>query len=84
MVAGCFDNKVYHLDPRTPAVLAEKCYHKKPVLDVAANGNYIMTASEDATIALYDRRADKVLSTAKVRLSYYLSIADNWSFAFLS
>lgn len=66
MAAGGFDKKVYHIDPRTATIIAEKRIHKKPVLDVTANDKFIITGSEDSTIAIYDRRADAVLKTLEL------------------
>ena len=66
MVAGAFDKKVYHIDPRAPSVVAEKRYHRKPILSVKATDKYIMTGSEDSTLVIYDRRADKVYKTLEV------------------
>ena len=60
-VSGSYDKKVYHMDPRCSTVIAEKKYHQKPILCLAANNNYIVTGSEDSTICIYDRRADSVL-----------------------
>lgn len=74
MAAGGFDKKVYHIDPRTATIIAEKRIHKKPVLDVTANDKFIITGSEDSTIAIYDRRADAVLKTLEVRTSIVYTI----------
>ena len=66
-LVGCgFDKKVYHIDPRAATVLAEKRYHKKAVLCVKADDKYILTGSEDSTVVVYDRRADKIFDTLKV------------------
>lgn len=59
--------QVYHIDPRTGDVIAEKIYHRQPVLRMAVDEHYIITASEDKTIAVFDRRADSVYKTIEVR-----------------
>ncbi|XP_046544819.1 F-box/WD repeat-containing protein 9-like [Haliotis rubra] len=39
--------------------ITKKTYHRKPVLCVAVDDQFIITGSEDKTICIYDRRADK-------------------------
>ena len=72
-LAGGFDKKVYHFDPRTCAETSVKRYHSRSVLSLVANDHYILTGSEDKTIVAYDRRADKVLKTLTVSA---LAVAD--------
>ncbi len=60
---------MYHIDPRMSGIRAEKVYHQKPVLSLLADDKYIITASEDKTIAVFDRAADKLLKTIRVNTS---------------
>ena len=66
-LAGGYDKKVYHIDPRTCDILVEKRYHKQPILSMMVDDDYIVTASEDKTVAVFDRRADKISKTLQVR-----------------
>lgn len=62
VIVGTFDKKVKMFDLRSakPTVLSVK-HHKLPVLSVAAfNSNYVISASEDGTLALMDRRNKRV------------------------
>ena len=66
LFAGGYDARIYHIDPRTADIMAEKRYHTKPVLCMTADDKYIVTGSEDKTIAVYDRRAADVYKTLEV------------------
>ncbi len=66
LIAGSYDKKVYHIDPRVASILSKKCYHRSPVLCMQVDSQYIITGSEDKTIAIYDRRADSVYKTLQV------------------
>ena len=66
MVAGGYDKKVYHIDPRAAEILKYEVYHTQPVLTLAVDNNFILTGSEDKTVKIYDRRADKVYKTIEV------------------
>ena len=66
VVVGTFDKKVKMFDMRSakPTIMAVK-HHKMPVLAVAAlpNSSYgVISASEDGTLAMMDRRNRKVVS----------------------
>ena len=65
VVVGTFDKKVKMFDMRSakPTVMAVK-HHKMPVLAVAALPNssfHMISASEDGTLAMLDRRTRKVI-----------------------
>lgn len=64
VIVGTFDKKVKMFDLRSakPTVMSVK-HHKMPVLSVAAlpNNSHIISASEDGTVALMDRRNKKVV-----------------------
>ena len=66
LFSGGYDKKVYHIDPRTPQIVAEKKYHRQPVLALVADQHNVITGSEDGTVAVYDRRADSVVKTIQV------------------
>ena len=70
MVAGSYDKRIYHIDPRRPSIVAEKRYHRQPILCLAVDDNFIITGSEDKTLAVYDRRADALFKT--INVSKYL------------
>lgn len=40
--------------------------HKGSILKVAINSNYIVSASEDKTVAIWDQRKENILKTVKV------------------
>ena len=64
LFAGGYDKKVYHFDPRiSEMVCPPKRYHKQPVLSLLANDQFLITASEDKNIVVYDRRADAIFKT---------------------
>ena len=67
MIAGCYDKKVYHIDPRAAAVQFTKNYHKQPVLCMAVDDRNVITGSEDGTVVVYDRRAGTVYKRIEVR-----------------
>lgn len=65
VIVGTFDKKVKMFDLRSakPTVMSVK-HHKMPVLSVVAlpNNSYsVISASEDGTVALMDRRTKKVV-----------------------
>ena len=66
VVVGTFDKKVKMFDLRSakPTVMSVK-HHKMPVLSVCAlpqSSHYVISASEDGTLAMMDRRNKKVAS----------------------
>ncbi len=75
VVVGTFDKKVKMFDLRSakPAITAMK-HHKMPVLSVCAlpnNTSSIISASEDGTIALIDKRNRKVVSRIRFQKESY-------------
>lgn len=73
MIFGCgFDQLVYSIDPRENVIKKRK-YHRGPVLCLAADENYVVTGSEDKTIAIYDRRAGTVYKTIQLE-NYPMSL----------
>merc|ERR1719394_220797 len=67
IVASCF-REVAFVDFRTPKQ-RKYLFHTKPVLCVVGNDRYIVTGSEDKTMVVYDRRAEKPLK--KMTLDAY-------------
>lgn len=65
-VAGAFNWRMYHIDPRMSSIVAVKKYHTHPVLCLAADDRYIISGSEDRTVCVYDRRADGLVKTLKL------------------
>lgn len=63
--AAGYDRHVYIIDPRESEV-HRKRYHRRPVLCLAADDKYIVTGSEDKTIAVFDRRAGQVYKTIQL------------------
>lgn len=59
VAAGGFDKRLHMFDPRAPESLTRKHYHNQPILSIAADDKYVITGSEDKTIAIYDRAAGK-------------------------
>ena len=53
------------IDPRDGSGIKKK-FHRSPVLCVVANDNYVISGSEDKTMAVFDRRAGRVYKTIKV------------------
>ncbi|XP_062593768.1 uncharacterized protein LOC134255270 [Saccostrea cucullata] len=60
--AAGYDRHIYIIDPRDGEV-HRKRYHRRPVLCLAADDKYIVTGSEDKTVAVFDRRAGQVYKT---------------------
>ena len=71
LIAGCYDQKVYLIDPRSCEVIKRLRYHKKPVLCLAVDDDFIITGSEDKTVTVYDKRAAKVYKTIEVNSEFY-------------
>ena len=64
MGAG-YDKLIYSIDTRSNEVTTKK-YHRRPVLCLKADDKYIITGSEDKTVAVYDRRAGHMYKTIQV------------------
>ncbi|XP_046353585.1 F-box/WD repeat-containing protein 9-like [Haliotis rufescens] len=58
IIAAGYDKNLHLIDRRS-GTITKKTYHRKPVLCVAVDDQFIITGSEDKTICIYDRRADK-------------------------
>uniref|UniRef100_A0A3Q2YQI7 F-box and WD repeat domain containing 9 n=1 Tax=Hippocampus comes TaxID=109280 RepID=A0A3Q2YQI7_HIPCM len=71
LLAGTFNENVQMYDPRAAVPLVKTLrHHTNSVLCLAADDEYIISASKDNTVVVHDRRADK--SLYKVRLRSYL------------
>ena len=84
-MAGGYDKKVYHIDPRAGVIHETKAYHKKPVLALAVDDNYIITGSEDSTVKVFDRRKAAISATITVSFTIWIYslgvlICENMSF----
>ncbi|XP_033054112.1 F-box/WD repeat-containing protein 9 isoform X3 [Trachypithecus francoisi] len=71
LVTGTYDKKVAIYDPRaSPALLKCQQLHSRPVLALMADGQHIISGSEDRTLVVVDRRANRVLQ--RLQLDSYL------------
>ncbi|XP_037848005.1 F-box/WD repeat-containing protein 9 isoform X2 [Chlorocebus sabaeus] len=62
LVTGTYDKKVAIYDPRaSPALLKCQQLHSRPVLALVADDQHIISGSEDRTLVVVDRRANRVL-----------------------
>ena len=75
LIIGTYNKTVLQIDPRAKDILAQKIYHRGAVLRVQANDAYIVTASDDKTVVVYDRRIEKTFKTLKVRLHIDVLVA---------
>ena len=66
LTAGCYDKTIFRFDPRSGRMIRKKRYHSRPVLSLAVDDRHMISASEDKTVCVFDRRADKVLKTLTV------------------
>ena len=75
---GTFNNRVKSYDLRSPnrsKPIEQYSHHKKPVLAVHIpkhHQEYFISASEDGSVALMDRRAKKVLSRVHLKNGFPL------------
>lgn len=67
IAAGGFDKRLYMFDPRDHENRIRKSYHSHPILSIAADDKYVITGSEDKTMAIYDRVAGKKFKQIEVR-----------------
>ncbi|XP_011810121.1 PREDICTED: F-box/WD repeat-containing protein 9 isoform X3 [Colobus angolensis palliatus] len=71
LVTGTYDKKVAIYDPRaSPALLKCQELHSRPVLALMADDQHIISGSEDRTLVVVDRRANRVLQ--RLQLDSYL------------
>ncbi|XP_017353301.1 F-box/WD repeat-containing protein 9 isoform X2 [Cebus imitator] len=71
LVTGTYDKKVTIYDPRAgPALLKSQRLHSSPVLALLADDQHIISGSEDRTLVVVDRRANRVLQ--RLQLDSYL------------
>ena len=68
--AGGYDKHTYSIDSRTGTITARLRHHRRSVLCLAADENYVITGSEDKTLCIYDKRAAKVLKIIPVRTRF--------------
>lgn len=67
IAAGSFCKTVLLFDPRSDSSLIEKFQpHQRAVVRITMNGDYILSASEDKTVSIWDQRTRKTLKTVKV------------------
>ncbi len=67
LVSGSCDKHVRIFDLRIPvSVVALHHEHTKPVLCLAATDNYVYSGSEDKSLCVWDRRAQRLLQRIKV------------------
>jgi len=65
IVGAGYNQFLYMIDPRTGSGSKRK-FHRRPVLCVAADDDFVISGSEDKTISVYDRRANRVFKTIQV------------------
>ncbi|XP_077591548.1 F-box/WD repeat-containing protein 9 [Stigmatopora nigra] len=71
LVAGTYNKKILMYDPRADVPLVKTLeHHNNTILCLAADDQYVISASRDNTVVVHDRRADKRL--IKIRLRSYL------------
>ncbi|XP_041098021.1 F-box/WD repeat-containing protein 9 [Polyodon spathula] len=67
VVAGSFDKRVSVYDPRCEEPLLQSLeLHSRAVLSVSADERHIVSGSEDRSLAVFDRRAGKLLQRMQV------------------
>lgn len=67
LITTCHDKAVREFDLRTPiSVVADHRRHKKAVLALAVNGQYVYTGGEGNTVCVWDRRSRDILQNVKV------------------
>ncbi|XP_076234420.1 F-box/WD repeat-containing protein 9 [Calliopsis andreniformis] len=73
---GSFCRNVLVFDPRLDCTpIAKYRPHKRAVITVAMRSNYILTASEDRTVAVWDQRAGKIMKSINIsNISFPMSI----------
>ncbi|XP_060085970.1 F-box/WD repeat-containing protein 9-like [Ylistrum balloti] len=62
LVGAGYNQFLYMIDPRNGSGEKKK-FHRSPVLCVVADEKYVISGSEDKTMAIYDRRAGRVYKT---------------------
>jgi WD40 repeat protein len=55
IIGSAFDQLIYTIDQRD-GIINKKKYHRGPILCLSVDENYIVSGSEDKTIAIFDRR----------------------------
>ncbi|XP_033738875.1 F-box/WD repeat-containing protein 9-like [Pecten maximus] len=73
IVAAGYNQFLYMIDPRDGTGQKKK-FHRRPVLCVVADDKYVISGSEDKTMAIYDRRAGRVYKTLQTE-SYAMSLS---------
>ena len=67
LASGSYDKQVRVLDMRMPvSVVASHQEHSRPVLCLAATEHHLYTGSEDKSVCVWDRRAERLLQRIKV------------------
>ena len=62
VTTGCFDKHVRQFDLRSNKVISDLVHHKKSVISLYLNSNYIFSGSDDKTVGVYDIRGGKLLT----------------------
>ncbi|XP_021353870.1 F-box/WD repeat-containing protein 9-like [Mizuhopecten yessoensis] len=73
LVGAGYNQFLYMIDPRYGTGQKKK-FHRRPVLCVVADDKYIISGSEDKTMAIYDRRAARVYKTIQTE-SYAMDLS---------
>lgn len=73
IVAAGYNQFLYMIDPRSGSGEKKK-FHRRPVLCVVADDEYVISGSEDKTMAIFDRRAGRVYKTIQTE-SYAMDLS---------
>lgn len=64
---GSYCKSVLVFDPRTgPCPIVKYEQHQRAVIRLAMNSNYILSASEDKTVNVWDQRAGRTMKSINV------------------
>ena len=67
LASGSYDKQVRVLDMRVPvSVVSSHQEHSRPVLCLAVTEHHLYTGSEDKSVCVWDRRAERLLQRIKV------------------
>jgi F-box/WD-40 domain protein 9 len=77
---GSYSKRLFQIDPRTAEIIQNKSLHSAPVLSLLGTDKYVVTGSEDSTVAVYDRRTNATLSSFKVSLNLFCCTFSNSTF----
>ena len=75
LATGSFCRAVILFDPREGrSPIASHRQHTRAVMAIVMNSNYVLSASEDKTVAVWDQRSRKIFKTITVNHDQEVSI----------